>query len=108
MSNSVTTQPQLNLLSVIVPVGSRRTADIKQLYAEYKEGVSTLGVPYEFVFVLDEPRADVSKALEELLQRGEDFTVVKLTRTFGEAAALMAGFEKCSGNTILTLLSFLF
>jgi glycosyltransferase involved in cell wall biosynthesis len=103
MSNSVTSQPQLNLLSVIVPIGGRRTADLKQLYSEYKEGVSTLGVPYEFVFVLDGPRADVSKALDELLQRGEDFTVVKLTRTFGEAAALMAGFEKCSGNTILTL-----
>jgi hypothetical protein len=103
MSNSVINQTQPNLLSVIVPIGARRAPDLKQLYAEYKEGVSTLGVPYEFVFVLDGPRADASKALDELLQRGEDFTVVKLTRTFGEAAALMAGFEKCSGNTILTL-----
>jgi glycosyltransferase involved in cell wall biosynthesis len=103
MSNSVTTQPQLNLLSIIIPVGGRRSPNLKQLYAEYKDGVSTLGVPYEFVFVLDGPRADVSKALDELLAQGEDFTVVKLTRSFGEAAALMAGFEKSSGNTILTL-----
>ena len=46
---------------------------------------------------------DAARALEELLRGGEDFTVVSLTRSFGEAAALMAGFERATGDAIVTL-----
>ncbi len=90
------------LLSVIIPVGSRR-ADIKALYWQYKAGVAAAGTPYEFIFVLDGPHDDASRALDELLRRGEDLTVITLTRSFGEAAALMAGFERAAGDAILTL-----
>lgn len=93
---------QSRFLSVIVPVGAR-LANIKTLYAEYKAGIAATGVPYEFVFVLDGPRPEAAKELDELLRGGEDFTVVSLTRCFGEAAALMAGFEHSSGDTIVTL-----
>src|SRR5678815_1079993 len=55
-------------ISVIVPVGARRAADIGALQRE-----------------------------------GEEFTIVNLTRNFGEAAALTAGFERSSGGTIVTL-----
>lgn len=89
-------------LSIIVPVGSRR-ADLKALYAEYKAGIVQAGLPYEFVFVLDGPRPDAAHALDDLLREGEELTVVHLTRPFGEAAALMAGFERSSGDAILTL-----
>lgn len=98
----MTTHYQPDRLSIIVPVGSRR-ADLKALYAEYQAGIAPLGIPYEFVFVLDGPRADASEALDELLRNGEALTVIHLTRCFGEAAALMAGFERASGNAILTL-----
>lgn len=92
----------IKLLSVIVPVGSRR-ADIKALYAQYKAGVEACGLPFEFIFVLDGSHADAVRGLDELLRQGEDFTVVNLTRSFGEAAALMAGFEYSSGEAIVTL-----
>jgi glycosyltransferase involved in cell wall biosynthesis len=91
-----------NSLSVIVPVGARR-ADLKSLYAEYKAGVAATGLPFEFVFVLDGPRPEAHRILDELLRQGEDFTVVSLTRCFGEAAALMAGFERSTGDIVLTL-----
>lgn len=89
-------------LSIIVPVGARRT-NLKTLYAEYKAGTAAIGLPYEFIFVLDGPRVDAARALEELQRAGEPITIVNLTRCFGEAAALMAGFERSSGDTILTL-----
>lgn len=89
-------------LSIIIPVGARRS-NLKDLYHEYKSGVAAVGVPYEFIFVIDGPRPDAARALQELLRDGEDLTVVHLTRNFGEAAALMAGFERSSGNAILTL-----
>jgi glycosyltransferase involved in cell wall biosynthesis len=89
-------------ISIIIPVGARRS-NLKTLYAEYKAGIIAVGIPYEFIFVLDGPRPDASRALDELLRDGEQLTIINLTRVFGEAAALMAGFERSTGNVILTL-----
>jgi len=97
---SALSSPQL---SVIVPIGARRTRDLKSLYAAYKTGVLATGLSHEFIFVLDGPRPEVHRALEAMLHQGEEFTVVSLTRHFGESAALMAGFEQASGEWILTL-----
>jgi glycosyltransferase involved in cell wall biosynthesis len=90
------------LLSVIVPIG-RRHGDIAGLYAEYKAGVEATGKSHEFVFVLDGPMPDVAVALTALRQRGVNMTVVSMSREFGEATALMAGFEQCAGQIIVTL-----
>jgi glycosyltransferase involved in cell wall biosynthesis len=90
-------------ISVIIPVGARRAEDMGTLYREYKAGIDATGASYEFIFVLDGPRMEARRALEELLRDGEDFTLVKLTRNFGEAAALTAGFERATGATIVTL-----
>ncbi len=89
-------------VSVIVPVGERQ-ADAAGLHAEYKAGLAATGQAYEIIFVLDGPRQVFADALRGLLARGEHFTVVSLTREFGEATALMAGFGQASGQTILTL-----
>ena len=92
----------INRLSVVVPVGTRRT-DLRKLYGEYKSAIAGLGLPHEIIFVLDGPRPDAAKALEELLRAGENISVLTLTRTFGESAALMAAFERTTGDAIITL-----
>jgi glycosyltransferase involved in cell wall biosynthesis len=89
-------------LSVIVPVGNRY-AEVMALYAEYKAGLEALGLPYELIFVLDGPKPDVAAGLQRLLANGEDVIVISLTKRFGEATALMAGFQRASGRTIVTL-----
>ena len=89
-------------LSVIVPVGSRH-ADAATLHAEYKAGLDALRQPYELIFVLDGPCSDFAAGLRSLLEAGHRFTVISLTRPFGEATALMAGFEHASGQIIVTL-----
>jgi glycosyltransferase involved in cell wall biosynthesis len=89
-------------LSVIVPVGDR-CANIADLYVEYRDGVAATKLSNEFIFVLDGPHTDVSAGLEPFIDQGERITVISLTRPFGEATALMAGFEYASGETILTL-----
>lgn len=93
---------QVPSISVIVPVCGRRT-ELRSLYAQYKTGIDAVGLPFEFIFVIDGNRTDATRALNELLQEGEDLTVITLTRSFGEAAALMAGFERASGSVIVTL-----
>ncbi|HWK51368.1 MAG TPA: glycosyltransferase [Steroidobacter sp.] len=95
-------KPSLPSISVIVPVCGRR-AELRPLYSQYKAGIEAVGLPFEFIFVIDGNRTDASRALDELLSDGEDLTVVSLTRSFGEAAALMAGFERAQGSVIVTL-----
>jgi glycosyltransferase involved in cell wall biosynthesis len=96
------TKPELKLLTVIVPVGGRH-GDARKLYAEYKAGVGALSIPAEILFVLDGPRPKFAAQLDELLTAGEQFTVISLTRSFGGAAALMAGVERANGDAILTM-----
>jgi glycosyltransferase involved in cell wall biosynthesis len=94
--------PSVPSISVIVPVCGRRS-ELRPLYAQYKAGIAAVGLPFEFIFVIDGNRTDASRALDELLNDGEDLTVISLTRSFGEAAALMAGFERAQGSLIVTL-----
>jgi glycosyltransferase involved in cell wall biosynthesis len=89
-------------LSVIMPVGNRHASDIGALFAEYKAGLGALDMPYELIVVLDGPRPDVAASLQRLLERGENLIVISLTKRFGEATALMAGFQRASGRLIVT------
>jgi glycosyltransferase involved in cell wall biosynthesis len=89
-------------VSVIIPVGGRH-ADPAELYSEYRAGLDALGRSYETIFVLDGPRQAFADGLRRLADAGERFTVVGLTREFGEATALMAGFDQSSGRVIVTL-----
>ena len=89
-------------ISVIIPVGERH-ADAAELHAEYLRGLRSLNTPFEMIFVLDGPRPKFALGLEALIRAGHEFTVVKLTRYFGESTALMAGFEQAAGAIIITL-----
>jgi glycosyltransferase involved in cell wall biosynthesis len=90
------------VVSIVVPVVERH-GRIDELYAEYKAAMAPLGIEHEFVFVVDGPLPGVFETLERLQQQGEALTIVGLTREFGESTALMAGFERCAGDIILTL-----
>jgi glycosyltransferase involved in cell wall biosynthesis len=89
-------------ISVIVPVGDRHGEAVR-LHAEYRAGLEALGQSFEIIYVLDGPRRGFAEGLRSLIEGGERFTVISLTRSFGEATALMAGFEHSAGGTIITL-----
>jgi hypothetical protein len=89
-------------VSIVIPVGVRH-ADVTALYANYKAGFAELGRTYEVIFVLDGRHADVSEGLAELQRCGEPILIVSLTKAFGEATALMAGFEEARGPIVMTL-----
>jgi glycosyltransferase involved in cell wall biosynthesis len=90
-------------LSVIIPVGRRHAADMSALYSEYKAGLEALGCKYEVIVVLDGPRPEMAADVQRLLTAGENLSVIGLTRRFGEATALVAGFQRARGRVILTL-----
>jgi hypothetical protein len=89
-------------LSIIVPVGSRQ-ADARELHSLYKAGLEALIRPYQLIFVLDGPQPKFAAGLQELRAAGEQFTVMALTRFFGEATALMAGFSRATAARVVTL-----
>ena len=89
-------------LAVITPI-SERHDDIVSLYYEYKAGVESYTNDYEFLYILDGDFPDAQVALEKLNRDGEPIKIIRLSKWFGEAAALTAGFNKTNGNIILTL-----
>jgi undecaprenyl-phosphate 4-deoxy-4-formamido-L-arabinose transferase len=89
-------------LSAIIPVGGRH-GDLAALYREYRSALAGLGRTVEFIFVLDGPRPKAEEQIEQLLRTGERLTVIELTRPFGEATALMAGFQRAAAHVIVTL-----
>jgi len=102
-SNSQLLSMKINTkLSVIIPV-CHRFDNITELYIEYKHNIEIYTHQYEIIFVLDGQTPSAYKQLDSLIQQGEKFRIIKLSRNFGEAAALTAGFEHSNGNIILTL-----
>jgi glycosyltransferase involved in cell wall biosynthesis len=93
-------------VSVIVPVGERRTA-LEDLYPEYKSGLDELGVPYELIFVLDGPNPAYEQSLARIAADREPIVVISLSRYFGEATAIMVGFEHAAGSVVFTLPAYL-
>ena len=89
-------------VSLIVPVG-RRQADPAELFAEYRAGLDALACHCEMIFVLDGPNEKFAAGLKELAAGPQRITIVSLTRSFGEATAIMAGFEQAKGQVIVTL-----
>ena len=101
---TTTSSPDSGLdLSVIIPVGGRHARDMLALYSEYKAGLEALGRTYEVIVVLDGPRPEMAADVQRLLAAGECLSVISLTRRFGEATALVAGFQRARGGVILTL-----
>src|SRR5665213_664994 len=97
--NSVNAEQKL---SAIVPVGLRY-ADPEELYAGYKRGLDATDFDYQIIFVLDGPNPKFAAGLDRLMSQGAAITIVKLSRSFGEATALMAGLEHADGDVIVTL-----
>lgn len=91
-----------SLISVIIPVGERH-GDGAELYRDYVNGLTQVGLPFELIFVLDGPRPEFGAQLQALSADGAHFTTVKLSRAFGESTALMAGFEHAQGDVVMTL-----
>jgi len=102
----MTHTPTAPLVSVIIPVGDRQTP-LAELFAEYRRGLELLGAPYELIFVMDGPQPAYESALLHLATDGVPITVVSLSRRFGEATALMIGFEQAAGGVIVSLPAYL-
>ena len=88
----------LNKLSIIVPVYYNEE-NLLPLYTDLKEKVLTkLDINYELIFVDDGSKDNSYNVMKELSKLDNKIILVKLSRNFGEHAAILAGLSKCTGD----------
>ena len=90
-------------LSVIIPVYNEQET-LPALFARLYPALDALGVSYEVLFVNDGSR-DRSAALlkDQFLARPDVTRVVLFNANCGQHMAIMAGFEYCRGERVVTL-----
>jgi undecaprenyl-phosphate 4-deoxy-4-formamido-L-arabinose transferase len=90
-------------LSVIVPVYNEEQG-LQTLFDRLYPALDKLGVSYEIVFINDGSRDRSAAILREQFQKRPEVTrVVLFNGNFGQHMAIMAGFENCRGQRVVTL-----
>ena len=90
-------------LSVIIPVYNEQET-LPALFARLYPALDALGVSYEVLFINDGSR-DRSAALlkDQFLARPDVTRVILFNANHGQHLAIMAGFEYCRGERVVTL-----
>jgi undecaprenyl-phosphate 4-deoxy-4-formamido-L-arabinose transferase len=90
-------------VSVVIPVYNEE-AVLPALFARLYPALDVLGGSYEIVFVNDGSHDRSAALLREQFQKRPDVTrVVLFNGNYGQHMAIMAGFEHCRGERVVTL-----
>ncbi|MBX9631032.1 MAG: glycosyltransferase [Burkholderiales bacterium] len=90
-------------VSVVIPVYNEEEG-LPALFARLYPALDALGRTYEVVFINDGSVDRSAALLREQFQRRPDVTrVVLFNGNFGQHLAIMAGFEHCRGQRVVTL-----
>ena len=93
----------LPVLSVVIPVFNEENG-LPALFARLYPALDKLGVTYEIIFIDDGSRDRSTALLRQQFERRPDVTrVVLFAGNYGQHLAIMAGFERCRGERIVTL-----
>ncbi|MBR1884105.1 MAG: glycosyltransferase family 2 protein [Clostridia bacterium] len=88
-------------LSIVVPVYYNEE-NLLSLYADMKEKVLSklpeYNVDYEIIFVDDGSKDKSYSVMQELAKLDSKIILLKLSRNFGEHAAILAGLSRCTGD----------
>jgi undecaprenyl-phosphate 4-deoxy-4-formamido-L-arabinose transferase len=91
------------LLSVVIPVYNEE-AGLPALFARLYPALDALATRYEVIFVNDGSADRSAALLREQFQRRPDVTrVVLFGANCGQHLAIIAGFERCRGERVVTL-----
>jgi undecaprenyl-phosphate 4-deoxy-4-formamido-L-arabinose transferase len=90
-------------VSVVIPVYNEESV-LPALFARLYPALDALGCTYEVVFVNDGSIDRSAALLREQFQRRPEVTrVILFNGNFGQHMAIMAGFEHCRGDRVVTL-----
>lgn len=89
-------------LSMVIPVYNE-VESIRKLYQSLSPVLDAQGCTYEIVFIDDGSTDGTYKELVTLHQADARVRVIQFRRNFGKTAALVAGFDFCRGEVIITM-----
>lgn len=99
-ANNMTIKPEV---SVVIPVYNEELG-LAQLFSRLYPALDKLNVSYEIIFINDGSSDRSAAMLREQFQARPDVTRVVLFKgNYGQHMAIMAGFEHCRGQRIVTL-----
>ncbi len=91
----------MSKISIVIPVYYNEDT-LMDLYKDLKAKILGIIGDYELVFVDDGSGDDSWKIMNEIRAMDENVRLVKLSRNFGEHAALLAGLSACTGDCAVT------
>lgn len=91
----------MSKISIIIPVYYNADT-LELLYEDMKEKILDKLGEYEIVFVDDGSGDESWQVMNSLRDRHPHIKLVKLSRNFGEHAALLAGLSVCTGDCAVT------
>ena len=90
-------------LSVVIPVYNEEPG-LSELFARLYPALDKLLISYEIVFINDGSMDRSAALLREQFEKRPDVTrVILFNGNYGQHMAIMAGFERCRGDRIVTL-----
>lgn len=89
-------------LSIVIPVKDERD-NLVRLHEQVTAAVRPLGLDYEIVLVDDGSLDGSHQLMEEIAARDPHWRVVRLRRNFGQSAAMQAGIDWSTGETLVTM-----
>jgi len=93
----------INLVSIVIPVYNEE-ASLPELLRRTGAACEKLGRDYEIILIDDGSRDGSADLLLEAAEApGSHVVAVILNRNYGQHAAIMAGFEECRGDLVITL-----
>ncbi len=89
-------------LSVVVPLYNE-SATLRTLQQRLSAMLRSLGSSYEVIYVDDGSTDGTTDILREMQLNNSNVKVIVFNRNYGQHAAVMAGFEKSRGTSIVTM-----
>jgi glycosyltransferase involved in cell wall biosynthesis len=96
-------------LSIVIPVYNEAD-NVKILYKDIRNAIDSLKKNYEIIFVDDGSNDKTFENLNTIKRIEENqketlarMKILRLSRNFGQTAAMQAGFENCRGKVIITM-----
>jgi polyisoprenyl-phosphate glycosyltransferase len=89
-------------LSVVIPVYQCRDC-IAPLYERLRHVLAAVSSTYEIVFVDDRSPDDAWTIISDIAKRDRKVCALRLSRNFGQHAAITAGLAECSGRRAIVM-----
>lgn len=93
----------IHCVSIVIPVYNEEES-LPELLRRTTAACKQLAYEYEIILVDDGSRDKSAQMLEDAAaEDGSNVVAVILNRNYGQHAAIMAGFEQCRGEVVITL-----